>query len=195
MRHSGALLAIVLLGGCTGSSLLLLPDEGGAQGAVAVLDPRTEETRAVVSEGNTRSRLGAQRASTRRIAPDRIGRADRLLLASLPPPPRTFILYFEEGTTRLTPASQPMLAMLRAEVVSRDGVEVQVTGHTDRVGSDGDNDVLSTRRAEEIKTVLAGEGVPEGVMVAVGQGERRPLVQTDNGVEEPRNRRVEVTVR
>jgi outer membrane protein OmpA-like peptidoglycan-associated protein len=117
------------------------------------------------------------------------------LLADLPPPPATFTLYFQEGTTRLTPAAQPLLAALKAEVARRSGAEVQVTGHTDREGSDEDNDRLSQRRAEEILAVLATEGVPRELMTAVGRGERQPRVQTPDGVPEPANRRVEVTVR
>jgi outer membrane protein OmpA-like peptidoglycan-associated protein len=72
---------------------------------------------------------------------------------------------------------------------------VQVTGHTDREGSDDDNDRLSQRRAEDILAVLATEGIPAELMIAVGRGEREPLIQTADGVQEPRNRRVEVTVR
>jgi outer membrane protein OmpA-like peptidoglycan-associated protein len=70
-----------------------------------------------------------------------------------------------------------------------------VTGHTDREGSDEDNDVLSQRRAEEVLGILAGEGIPRELMTAVGRGERQPKVVTPDGVAEPANRRVEVTVR
>jgi hypothetical protein len=96
MRAGGALIAAFLLTGCAGSSLLLLPDEDGGQGAVAVLDERTQEARAVVAEGNTRSRLGRGGAATRRIAPDRIQAAERSLLDTLPPRPANFTLYFQE---------------------------------------------------------------------------------------------------
>jgi outer membrane protein OmpA-like peptidoglycan-associated protein len=185
----------LLLSGCAGSSLLLLPDEEGGQGAVAILDDQTQETRAVVAEANSRSRLSRNAAATRRIAPDRVNAAERALLASLPPRPISYTLYFQEGSTRLEAASAPTLAALRAEVSRRPGVEVQVTGHTDREGSNEANDRLSQRRAEDVIALLAAEGIPADLMVAVGRGEREPLILTDDGVQEPRNRRVEVTVR
>jgi outer membrane protein OmpA-like peptidoglycan-associated protein len=195
MRAGGTLIAAFLLSGCAGSSLLLLPDEEGGQGAVAILDDQTQETRAVVAEANSRSRLSRNAAATRRIAPDRVNAAERALLASLPPRPISYTLYFQEGSTRLEAASAPTLAALRAEVSRRPGVEVQVTGHTDREGSNEANDRLSQRRAEDVIALLAAEGIPADLMVAVGRGEREPLILTDDGVQEPRNRRVEVTVR
>jgi OmpA-OmpF porin, OOP family len=38
-------------------------------------------------------------------------------------------------------------------------------------------------------------GVPAGQIQAAGRGERAPLVPTEDEVEEPRNRRVDITVR
>ncbi len=195
MRAGGTILLVLALTGCAGSSLLLLPDEEGGQGAVAVLDPETQDARTVVAESNSRSRLSKAGATTRRIRPERISAAERALVNGLPPRPVDFRLYFQEGSTRLVPESLATLAALRAEVARRSGVEVQVTGHTDREGSDADNDALSQRRAEEVLTVLAAEGIPAELMVAVGRGERQLLVETPDGVPEPLNRRVEVTVR
>ena len=195
MRGSGLLASTLLLAGCAGPSLLLLPDEDGTQGKVAVLESGGRKRDAVIEQGNSRTNIGSARPASRAVDLTRLSAAERALLADLPPPPATFTLYFLEGTTRLTPAAQPLLAALKAEVARRSGAEVQVTGHTDREGSDEDNDRLSQRRAEEILGVLATEGVPRELMTAVGRGERQPRVQTPDGVPEPANRRVEVTVR
>ena len=81
------------------------------------------------------------------------------------------------------------------DVRRRRGVEVQISGYTDRKGSDVDNDFLSQQRASAVLTQLAEIGIPPADMIAVGRGERDPVVETDDGVEEPRNRRVVVTVR
>jgi outer membrane protein OmpA-like peptidoglycan-associated protein len=175
--------------------LLLLPDEGGSQGAVAVLEARGRAQETVVAQGNSRTRLGSARPVTRAVDPARLTAAERALLADLPPAPASFTLYFLEGTVRLTPDSQAAVAALRAEVARRLGAEVQVTGHTDREGSEEDNDRLSQRRAEEILAVLAGEGIPRELMTAVGRGERQLRVPTPDGLAEPANRRVEVIVR
>jgi outer membrane protein OmpA-like peptidoglycan-associated protein len=72
---------------------------------------------------------------------------------------------------------------------------VQVTGHTDTVGSETDNDKLSLKRAEDILTALVAQGLNPAISRAVGRGERELIVQTPDNTAEPRNRRVEIIVR
>lgn len=184
-------LAALLLAGCATPSLLLLPDEGGGQGAVAVLEAKGKPQETVIAEGNRRATLGT-RVSSRAVVPKA---AEQQLLNDLPPPPITFIMYYDEGTTRITPSSRPQLDALLAEAARRPGVEVQISGHTDRKGQDDDNDALSQQRAQSVLEQLAEAGIPRDRLVAVGRGERDPRVPTADGVEEVQNRRVEVTVR
>jgi outer membrane protein OmpA-like peptidoglycan-associated protein len=113
----------------------------------------------------------------------------------MPPPPRSYTLYFVEGTTDLTPESRPVLDELKAEIARRPGVDVEVTGHTDTVGSTEDNDALSQRRAQEILNLLTTVGIDRSLMAAVGRGERELRVPTMDNVENPLNRRVEILVR
>ena len=113
----------------------------------------------------------------------------------MPPPSKSFTLYFVEGTTDLTPESRPVLDELRAEIGRRPGVDVEVTGHTDTVGSADDNDRLSQRRAEQILDLLATVGIDRTLMTAVGRGERDLREPTMDNVENALNRRVEVLVR
>jgi len=181
---------LALLAGCATNHLVLLPSENGAHGAVAVLDEKGGET--VVSQTDSRTSIGGGKPTTRAYA---ASPAERGLIDSLPPPPIRLTLYFKEGTTQLTLESLPSLEYLRAQVRSRPGVEAQVTGYTDTLGSDDDNDRLSQRRAEEVLDALAGEGIDRKLMTAVGRGERSLRVQTADGVREAANRRVEVTVR
>jgi len=117
------------------------------------------------------------------------------LVSGLPPPPRSYTLYFIEGTTDLAPESRPVLDQLKAEIAQRPGVDVEVTGHTDTVGSAEDNDALSERRAQQILNLLATVGIDRSLMTAVGRGERELRVPTMDNVENPLNRRVEVLVR
>ena len=57
------------------------------------------------------------------------------------------------------------------------------------------NDALSAKRAQAVREQLAGEGVPVEKMEVAGRGEREPLVPTADEVDEPRNRRVEISIR
>jgi OOP family OmpA-OmpF porin len=117
-------------------------------------------------------------------------------LAGLPEPPQSYTLYFQEGTTDLMADSEPVLATMLAEVKRRAAPEVEIIGHTDRVGATGFNDRLAKRRAEAVRASLEGKlGLPERSVSTAGRGERAPLIPTPDGVEEPRNRRVEVTIR
>ena len=196
MKGLGGLAAAGLLLGlaaCQHSSLVLLPDEGGGHGAVAVLEANGKPVDAVVSQPDSRTKLGDATPTTRpagQLKGDEVA-----LLSGMPPPPKSFTLYFVEGTTDLTPESQPALAELRAEIARRPGVDVEVTGHTDTVGSAEDNDRLSQKRAEQILGLLATVGIHRSLMTAVGRGERDLREPTMDNVESAINRRVEVLVR
>ena len=116
-------------------------------------------------------------------------------MEALPSPPSSFILYFKEGTTTLTPESEPALEKLFAEVSARSGADVQVVGHTDTVGRMESNDRLSLARAMEVRRLLIDRGLDPSLVRGVGRGERELLVDTADEVDEPQNRRVEVVVR
>jgi len=190
-----ALAAAVALAGCAHSSMVLLPDEDGGHGEVTILKADRSGTGTIVNQPNTRARLDGSKPSVRPLGANGLKPEEAALVNALPPPPKSFTLYFLEGTTEMTPESAPALEELRAEIARRPGAEVQVTGHTDTVGSDADNDSLSLRRAQEILNLLASKGFDRSIMTAVGRGERELKVQTGDNVSSPVNRRVEVIVR
>jgi len=70
-----------------------------------------------------------------------------------------------------------------------------VIGHTDTVGSLDYNDRLSHARAERLREMLVGLGIPAGRIQAAGRGKRELLVPTEDNFSEARNRRVEISVR
>ena len=172
MIRVGLTIFIITLGGCATSSLVLLPDDEGHQGAVAVLESGGAPTDAVIAEGNSRTKLGTRNPAAKPLGPDGLKKQEAALLTGLPPPAKSFLLYFEQGTTTLTPQSADVLTALRAEIAGRSGPEVEVIGHTDTVGSEADNDQLSAKRAEEVLTWLASQGFDRSMMSAVGRGER-----------------------
>jgi OmpA-OmpF porin, OOP family len=185
----------IAVAGCAHSSLLLLTDEGGGHGAVAVLEADGRPVDAVVSQPDSRTRLGDATPTPRPIGAGGLKGNELALLSGMPPPPRSFTLYFVEGTTDLTPESRPALDELKAEIGRRPGVDVEVTGHTDTVGSAVDNDALSQRRAQQILDLLATVGIDRSLMTAVGRGERELRQPTLDNVSSALNRRVEVLVR
>lgn len=195
MRSAGIAAAGLLLGGCATSSLVLLPDDEGHQGAVAVLEVQGQPTDAVIADANSRTALGDKTPVAKPLGASGLKKREAALLTGLPPPPRSFVLYFEEGTVTLTPQSVAVLTGLKAEIATRSGPAVEVTGHTDTVGSEEDNDRLSAQRAEEVLDWLVSQGFDQSIMSAVGRGERELKEPTMDNVSNAANRRVEIIVR
>lgn len=173
--------------------VVLLPEESGAATAVTIgegnnptiLD-RPLTTATIDNQGKIE-----QRPTTAQEVERDFGAA----LAAQPPRPISFTLYFDTNSTQVTAASKPQLDALMAEAARRQAVEVQVTGHTDRVGNVADNDRLSLQRAETVRAMLVQNGIKATFIRAVGRGEREPLVPTADEQPEARNRRVEVILR
>lgn len=187
--------ASLLLGGCATSSLVLLPDDDGRQGSLAVLEANGRPAEGMIDQGNSRTKLGDATPASRPLGDKGLKAQEAALLTSLPPPAKSFVLYFDQGTVTPTPASQAVLVELRAEIASRSGPQVEVTGHTDTVGSEDDNDRLSQQRAEEVLNWLSGQGFDRSLMSATGRGERELKEPTVDNFSNAANRRVEVIVR
>lgn len=186
-----ALLPLLAACATAGGSVTLLPGEAGAAaGSVAVFEPSSGAEQGALTAANTQTALGGRVAA--KAADPKLYDA---LVSALPPPVARYTLYFIEGTTKLTPPSEPELKTMFAEIARRSGAEVQITGHTDTVGANFDNDALSLNRAREIRDALIAQGLSPAISRAVGRGERDLLVATPDNTAEPRNRRVEVTVR
>jgi outer membrane protein OmpA-like peptidoglycan-associated protein len=116
-------------------------------------------------------------------------------LDALPAAPATFTLYFLENSDELTPESKAELEQIFAELKRRPLPDIVVIGHTDTIGNSDYNDRLSLARAERMRSMLVGLGIPAERVQARGRGERELLVPTEDEVREPRNRRVEINVR
>lgn len=71
---------------------------------------------------------------------------------------------------------------------------VVISGHTDNVGSDENNQALSERRAASVGQYLGGKGVNSQRIITAGFGESRPVSSNDSDAGRSSNRRVEVTL-
>ncbi len=195
-RHRAALIASLVLGGCATSSqdlIVLLPDKEGKVGTVIV---QGQKGKAVLNTAYAAARTttdsGVQRGTASQSeVKDVFGSA----LAAQPSRPLSFILYFESGIDEFTEESKQEVKRLLVEMARRQAPDITVIGHTDLVGPDPSNDALSLQRAERVKSILAGMGIPAERILTAGRGRREPLIPTAEGVSEPRNRRVEINVR
>lgn len=115
-------------------------------------------------------------------------------LAVEPLAPEKFILFFETGTTTLTPQSRADIAIIVAAIKRRGAISISISGHTDASGSSQLNDKLARERSAFVSALLQQNGISPDLLTVSSHGMGNPLVPTPAGVAEPRNRRVEVVV-
>lgn len=178
-----------------GTTVVLIEDPDGSVGQVTVGTKAGKQTLDAARQSTT-AKTPATLPSPVRVADQAeieamYGRA----LRALPEPVETFVLYFEAGTSDLTPESQPVPARILAAIARRRSTDVRVYGHSDRVGTPEINQRLSMARAEAMYAILVDLGVAKDIIRTAYHGEGNPLVPTKDEVPEPRNRRVEVLVR
>lgn len=111
-----------------------------------------------------------------------------------PPAPVTSLVYFVLDTTELTPASRAELPKVLTIIRQRPAPEVAIVGYTDRSGETDYNYDLGLRRAEAVRRAIEAIGVPRASITVYSYGSANPLIPTRQPYE-PRNRRVEITIR
>ena len=173
----------------------LLPEaEGGAPG------------RASVSNQFGAVDLGVERTATRVVAGGpptpvvTLSDADVTAifgeaLSALPLTPRYFVLHFRFESNELTDESRALLPQVLQAVAAYSAPEVVAVGHTDSSGDSQANYELGLNRARAIRALLVDVGVNPSLIEVTSHGEGNLLIPTADGTLEPRNRRVEITVR
>ncbi|MGH7805069.1 MAG: OmpA family protein [Candidatus Binatia bacterium] len=116
-------------------------------------------------------------------------------LDATPPEPARFVVLFRSDSTRLTEEARALLPAIVEAAKERAVGEVMLIGHADRVGPERYNDRLALARARAIERELVRRGLPKASIEVIALGEQKPVVPTKDGVREPKNRRVDVTVR
>ncbi len=74
-------------------------------------------------------------------------------------------------------------------------IKVDISGHTDSVGSEGYNQGLSERRANAVKQYLLRKGVDAGRVSTYAYGESKPVATNDTDEGRAQNRRSELRTR
>ncbi len=116
-------------------------------------------------------------------------------LSALPPAPVHFTLYFKFESDELTDESRALLPQILTTVKDRAFPEVLVVGHTDTMGTPRANIDLGLIRANSVRTILVQVGLDPATVEVRSHGESDLLVKTPDETPEPRNRRVEISVR
>ncbi len=104
-------------------------------------------------------------------------------------------IYFSFNKTTFTDESYMELNKLETMMAENAGLQIEISGHTDKIGSTAYNKDLSQRRANAVKDYLVNKGVDVRRITAVGYGEERPMASNDDEKDgRELNRRVEFKV-
>lgn len=104
-------------------------------------------------------------------------------------------IYFASASYKLPDDSDGILEELYLGIKDYSDLVIEVSGHTDNIGTKESNLYFSKKRAESVVNYLVNQGIDKSRLIAKGYGDSRPMASNDdekNGRE--LNRRIEVMV-
>ncbi len=173
---------------------VVLPNADGRAGSGAITVNRGS-TATTLDQPYAAAELRGGEATSTVIDAARAEAIFQRALAARPALPAHFRLNFLLDSDQMTPESTAAFAVVVAEIKKRPVYEVELIGHTDTLADETHNQKLSRERAMAVRRALARDGVSDDAIAVIARGETELLVQTARGVPEPRNRRVEVSIR
>lgn len=102
-------------------------------------------------------------------------------------------LFFNFDESIILSYSIPELKRL-AEIIKSNNYKVEISGHTDSVGTEAYNQNLSEERAAAVKDFLVNEGCRPDHLTIIGYGRSRPLESNETDAGRAKNRRVEIKI-
>lgn len=203
-RTAGSLawMAVMAVTGCASppavlppppqSYVVLMPDADGTTGQLTVSSSQGE---VVLNQPRYGVNLDGSAGAPYEVDEARIRKDFSEAQSARPALPVSFMLYYETGGTQLTAASQALIPQVIDAVRNRPAPDVSVIGHTDSVGASDVNEKLGLQRAQSVAELIQKAGLKAHDLTIASHGEQNPLVKTPDNTPEPRNRRVEITVR
>jgi outer membrane protein OmpA-like peptidoglycan-associated protein len=101
-------------------------------------------------------------------------------------------IYFDEASWELKPESLVELSKLAELIWRNPTLKVEISGHTDNVGSPASNLILSEKRAQSVVNYLSNEGLNVYNLKAKGFGEQKPIDVNTSQEGRKKNRRIEL---
>jgi outer membrane protein OmpA-like peptidoglycan-associated protein len=193
MRRIAAGVLVLALAACQRQALfVVLPNPDGSAGQVTIDDGQTS---VALDRAYAAGEVRGGTAAPVSVDPPRVQQIFGQAIAARPILPTHFRLYFISDSDTLTPDSQRLYRQVFEDIKRRPVYEVAVVGYTDTLGDKTYNQALSLRRARAIRERLVQDGLASVAIATAGRGQLDLAVATPDQVSEPRNRRVEITVR
>ena len=185
----------VILSSCPPTArVVLLPEPDGKVGQVSVATAAGAQM------------LNQPWESTELVSPDLLPSQPKIMdekevntifkeaLAALPQPSTVFRIYFASGSAALTNASLQSIQKAMKAINSQKASHIMVLGHTDTVASAEYNRKLSQQRTKSVADMLVSQGVQRDLIEIEYYGKEKLLVVTPDGIDEPKNRGVEIII-
>ncbi|WP_336957774.1 OmpA family protein [Sphingobium aquiterrae] len=102
-------------------------------------------------------------------------------------------IFFDWNMDNPLPEGTETINSIARDAASCGWTRFSVVGFTDTSGTNIYNDGLSVRRARNVASQLEQAGIASTAIATEGRGETQLKIETQDGVREPMNRRVEVT--
>jgi outer membrane protein OmpA-like peptidoglycan-associated protein len=99
---------------------------------------------------------------------------------------------FDFNKTDIKPQFYPALNTIASTLKEYNSTIVEVSGHTDNIGTEAVNQRISEERANAVAGYLMGQGVQRERFEVVGMGYRYPIAGNDTEQGRALNRRVEI---
>lgn len=202
MKASSVILAcgvfLVFLTSCASSKkslFVLQSDPDGKTGEIVVANRAGSQALTRAGEATEVKDANTPPSAPFRVEEAEIAKTFGPAMAAQPAPPGFYLLYFRTGSTDLTAESEKVIPEILQGIKARHSIDIRVVGHTDRVGTREGNYKLGLDRALRLKAILISKGVDPAIIEVESHGKDNPLIPTQDQVPEPRNRRVEVTIR
>lgn len=195
-RAATIFVLLILVTGCAGSGTmaLLVPDPDGKTGAITVSNQSGSVNINAPNQATIVSDSRKPPTSPATIEKDVIAALFSEALSARPKPPVHYLIYFEKDLI-LTSDSAKLIPEILTAIKDRASIDISVVGHADSVGSREYNLALSRNRANTVRDLLVEKGVSDNDIKTTSHGKENPLIKTKDNVAEPRNRRVEITIR
>ena len=188
------ILAVLGLAGCASkpSYVVLLANDDGSIGKVQVTG---RDGTTLLEKDREGTVIGGPTGKTFIVGEESMAKDFGAAMAASPQKPQSFLLYFETGGAKLTRESEASIPGILEEIGRRPAPDISIIGHTDTVGGDEENTRLGLTRARSVAGLIDSARLRTVSISVESHGEKNLLVATPDNTAEPRNRRVEVTVR
>jgi len=189
-------LLVILLSGCASTTqVVILPDPDGKVGTLEVSNVKGTQTLNQPWQATESASMDKAPSEPNILEEKQVRQVFREALEAQPIQPVSFIIYFRKDSSALSQESIALLTKVMDEIHARKSTDIIISGYTDAVGSVDYDRRLSLQRAKAVADILVAKGIDRKNIQITYHGKSNPLIPTPDGVPEPRNRRVEITVR